>query len=300
MAARPLVLAALLIALSTVAIVRTSRSPEGYSVRALTELLRQPARPGPGASGPLPSTLWEGLLSSPMAEHTPAGPRLALGRVWAAPTIASLAAERAGELLALPAEGPEGPTGEPLWRMILEGPSGTPGAPGERRTLALYGCRHSTDPDAGPVVEDSYHARRALARALEGHARAAGVALELRGASEPVRGGVNFEVQLLGEEHAILVTFDGVPGRWYRARRAFRPIAPHADEARQNLVSALRTLAAADPRYAGLEIVGAESAVQGGVDVRVETVDGRFAFLATRAGARLRGSLVTGSSPGAQ
>ncbi|HEX6886312.1 MAG TPA: hypothetical protein VF530_23255 [Planctomycetota bacterium] len=295
MSARPLVLGALLVVAAGIALVLRASAPQPYSVPALSELLAQPARPGPGAREPLPATLWQGLLAPPFAEGPVASPRLALGQVWAAPTIASLAAERAGELLALAAEGPDGPTGTPLWRALLDGPATWRG---ETLTLALNGCLHTTDAAAGPILEDTYHARLSLARALQEHAQAAGLALDLRGVEVPVRGGVNFEVQLLGEEHALRVTFDGHPELFLRARRSFRPAAPHTAGARANLVAALRALAG--DACPGLVLEGVEQPVAGGVDLRIETVDGRFALLATRGSARLRGSILQGSGAGAQ
>jgi len=295
MSARPLLFGALLVVAAGVALVSRARAPQPYSVPALTELLAQPARPGPGPAEPLPASLWRGLLAAPFADGPAAAPRLALGQVWAAPTVASLAAARAGELLALEAEGPEGRTGTPLWRALLDGPATERGA---TLVLALHGCRHATDAAAGPILEDTYHARLSLAQALQEHARAAGLALELRGIETPVRGGVNLEVQLLGEEHALRVTFDGHPELFLRARRSFRPVAPHAAEARANLVTALRALAG--EAFPELALEGLEEPAPGGVDVRIETVDGRFALLATRGAARLRGHVVQGSGPGAQ
>lgn len=293
MSARRLVLPALLVLAAGLALVQRAREPEPYGEPALAVLLRQPGQRAPWETEQAPRLLGHELLSAPFVDETPAGPRLSLGRVWAAPTVAALAAREAGLLLALEAEGPEGPTGLPLWRVILEGPSTEEGA---ERTLALYGCRHATDPDAGPVIDDTYAARLSLAQALEGHARSSGSTVRLRGAEAPVAGGVNFEVQLMGDEHAIRVTFDGHPALAYRARRAFRPEAPHEAAVRRNLVAALRALASEDARLAGLVIEGEEEAVHGGVDVRLEILDGRLALAARRNEARLRGSVSAASA----
>jgi hypothetical protein len=286
MFARPLILLAVLGLVGVVAIVQTPKAPDPYSPAALTGLLRQP--PSRSADGqPAPhATLGSTLLNPPFATPDESGRRLELGRVWSAPTVARLAAERAGELLDLEAEGPDGPTGKPLWRVLVDGPSTQPGEPA---TLALYGCRHSADSDAAPAIEDTYAARQSLARALEQHARSAGLSLDLRGTDAPVKGGVNFEVQLSGERHALVATFDGHPGKAYRAWRTFRPTAPFDDAVRASLVRALRDFAAEDPAHAGLELEGIESPVAGGVDLRIELLDGRLQLTAQRGLARAHG-----------
>ena len=287
---------ALLALAAALAFVRRGSATEPYSVAALTHLLRQPVQGSPGLAEAPPAQLWHALLAAPFAETSAAstdGPHLRLGRVWAAPTVATLAAEHAGELLALEAEGADGPTGLPLWRVILDGPSTQAGA---LPTLALYGCRHSSDPDAAPVLEDTYAARLSLAHALEEHARDAGLALTLRGIDAPAKGGVNFEVQLVGEEHAVRVTFDGHPGLAFRARRRFRPAPPYDALVRANLVTALHALAAEEARFAKLVIEGEPSPAAGGVDLRIELVENRLALSAAREGARLRGHVNAASA----
>lgn len=284
MFARPALVVTLLVFAGLLGLVQRASRPAPYSQEAVSELLGQAAQ---GVEGTHGATLAQALLAAPFAEERDGRAHLRLGHVWSAPTVARLAAEAAGELLALEAVGAEGPTGLPLWRVLLDGPatSGT----GDARTLALYGCLQATDVEAGPAIEDTYVARQALAQALEQHARAAGFLLTLEGVDVPQRGGVNLEVQLQGLEHWIRVTFDGRRDLAYHARRSFRPAAPHDSAARASLCAALRAVA----REEGCELVleGEEAPLPDGTAIRLEPLDGRLTLSASRAQARLFGAL---------
>jgi hypothetical protein len=234
-----------------------------------------------------PRTFWDALLALPAAVRDGDVVTLTLGRVLADPSVARLAAEQAGELLDLPAEGPDGVLGGTLLdavlhSAVLHGPATTSGADG--RTLSVYGCRHNADDDAGPLIEDTYAARQSLVRALRAGAEAAGEPLTVCGENAPVKGGVNFDVQQRGEEQRIVVTFDGSRAS-FSAHRSFRPRAPNDAHARASLVSALESLART--RGVKLHIEGREERAPHGVDVRIERYGTRLAVTATNAGERL-------------
>lgn len=282
MRAQPVVLVALLGGLLTLALVRRAEGPDPFCEAALAELLSRPLdAPGTRPDGAVP--FWKALLEHPAVTRTPDGSVLRLGRVLADPSAARRAAESAGELLDLEAEGPEGKLGLPLWRAVLDGPVLRRSEGG--RTLALYGCRHSADADAGPALEDSYYARLALAEALKRHALAqpGEGAFTLVGQESPVKGGVNFEVQLVGARQSIAVTFDGHPTPVLRAARDQRPSAPNDARVRANLIGALCARAAAEG-LGVLTVEGREAPVENGVDLRLEIVGGRLALTATRGG----------------
>lgn len=285
------VLVALLGVLAAVALVRRAVDPDPLSPAALGQLLEQPldSQPGSPQSEPIPA--WRALLEQ-FAERTRGGLTLRLGNVLADPTAARASAESAGELLALEAEGPEGKLGLPLWRAILAGPV-LERAP--QRTLKLYGCRHSARADAGPALEDSYHARLSLARAL--HALATeepgSEPLTLSGEHAPMRGGVNFEVQLLAETQSVVVTFDGHEAAPLSATRAYRPGAPNDARARANLVQVLRARAAA-AGLGALTVVDAPLQDPQAVDVRIERIGVRQSMLARRGATRVATHRVLG------
>jgi hypothetical protein len=210
---------------------------------------------------------------------------LRLGRVLSDPTAARVSAESAGELLALEAEGPQGELGTPLWRAILAGPALEPG---ERIALKLYGCRHTALPEAGPALEDTYCARLSLAQALREHVSAepGSAPLTLIGEHVPMRGGVNFEVQLLAETQSVVVTFDGHETAPLSATRAYHPRAPNDARARANLVQALRERTAA-AGLGALTITDAEPSATDAIDVRIEQLGGRQSLVARRGATRL-------------
>src|SRR6185503_8876477 len=169
---KPAVLVVLLAVLASVALVRRRGEPDVLSAPALALLLEQPLDAPPKAAPDAPAgdgtPAWRALVEQ-LAETTPDGLTLRLGRVLSDPTAAHASAESAGELLALEAEGPQGKLGQPLGRAILAGPALEAG---ERNALKLYGCRHSALPEAGPAIEDTYCARLSLAQALRAHAAA--------------------------------------------------------------------------------------------------------------------------------
>lgn len=282
MRAQPAILVALLGGLLAVALVRRAEGPDPFSESALAELVAAPLDSGPRGDGST-APFWKALFEHPAVTRTPDGLCLRLGRVLADPSAARRAAENAGELLALEAEGPAGKLGIPLWRAVLDGPVLQRNENG--RTLALYGCRHSADADAGPVLEDSYYARLALAEALKQHAlaQAGEGAFTLLGQETPVKGGVNFEVQLLGTRQSVSVTFDGHSTPLLRAAREQRPSAPNDARARATLIEVLRARAAAEG-LGELTIEGREAPVENGVDLRLELVGRRLALAATRGG----------------
>lgn len=289
MQAKPLVLVALLGVLLGVALVGRSDPSDALSEVSLGRLLESPLdTPGTPDDAPRPP-FWKALLEHPALTRAPEGMTLRLGRVLADPTSARLAAERAGELLALEAEGPHGKLGVPLWRALLgacqDGPAMQHNEQG--RTLALYGCRHSADADAGPALEDTYTARLALAQALSEHAlsEAGAAPLALLGQTAPVRGGLNFEVQLLGEVQSVVVTFEGNTAPPLTAARSFRPEAPNDVRARANFLAALRTRLAAEG-LGPLHVQGEESPLANGLDVRIEELEGRLDLIATGAGGK--------------
>ena len=244
-------------------------TPDRLSALSAGELLARPVDPPPGVAPASDApALWRELLRSPASAE--GGLTLKLGRVLADPSAARLAAEQAGELLRQPAKNAQGELGLPLWKAVLDGPATTRenGAP----VLKLYGCRHSADADAGPVLEDTSAARLALARTLRELAAGdpAYSGLTLAGEETPAHGGVNFEVQLVGDRHSVQVSFDGHDAAPLTAERMFRPVAPNDDAARQSLVRGLRDESAADASLAGLVIAGEDAPVPGGIDFRLE------------------------------
>lgn len=286
------VLVALLAALAGVALVRRADAPDPLSPATLALLLEQPldAPPGAPTSGALPA--WRALLEQ-CTERTENGLTLRLGRVLADPSAARASAESAGELLALEAEGPQGRLGLPLWRAILAGPALEPGP---TRALKLYGCRHSALPQAGPAIEDTYSARLSLARALREHAAGepGSEPLQLIGEHVPMRGGVNFEVQLLAESQSVLVTFDGHDAAPLRASRPYHAHAPNDARARANLIQVLCARAQA-AGLGALSVVDAEPGAAQVVDVRIEQIGERQSLLARRGATRLATHRLLGS-----
>ena len=282
MRAKALVLLALLAALAGIAFVRRG-PPDPLSQASLDALLLSPIDPAsPKPDAPRPP-FWKALLEHNALTLGPAGPSLRLGRVLADPSAARISAEHAGELLALEAEGPDGKLGMPLWRAMLAGPSLEQGPAG--RTLAFYGCRHTADADAAPVLEDTYRARVSLADALVQYALSepGAAPLTLLGREAPVKGGVNFEVQLLGDTQSVSVSFDGHAAPPLKASRTYRPPPPNDARARAALSAALRERLA-DEGLGKLEVVGAEAPVEDGLDVRIELMGEHLALVATRAG----------------
>lgn len=277
-------LLALLGVLAGMALTRRLRAPDLLSRAALEQLLDRPLDPPPGAPAGDPSPAWRALLAQ-LAEPGEHGLTLRLAHVLADPTAARASADSAGELLALEAQGPEGEPGGPLWRAILASPALEHGPP---PTLRLNGCRHSALSGDGPALEDSYSARLSLARALQELAATepGSAALVLSGEHVPVRGGVNFEVQLQDGTQSVSVTFDGHAGASLRATRPLRPVAPNDARARANLVDVLRERA----QSAGLgplTVVDVEPATGTGVDVRIELLGGRQSLVARRGTTRL-------------
>jgi len=284
---KSLVFVALLAVLALLALVRRGEPSDPLSEAALAELLAQPLDLAPSEPVPDPLPAFSRALFDTFAEPAaPAGRVLRLGRVQADPSSARLAAEHAGELLELEAQGPDGTPGVPLWRAILDGPAVAKSADG--RTLAIYGCRHSADLDAGPVLEDTYAARLALADALAAHARTqTGEApLTLLGRELPVKGGINLEVTLVGETQALTVTLGGTPARTLRVSRTYRPEAPNDARARRALVAALRACVPAEERDA-FALDGEQTPIANGVDLRLELFGDRLALTASRGKTRL-------------
>ncbi|MSR63815.1 MAG: hypothetical protein EXS08_15425 [Planctomycetes bacterium] len=275
---------ALLATFGTLAWVRRNSTPDALATTTFRALLARPLDPGPkGASSAEPQAFWRALLELPAVVRTENTLTLPLGRVLSDPSAARLAAESAGELLALEAESQGGPLGLTLLQAILAGPAVEQTETGA--VLKLYGCRHSADADAGPLLEDSYYARLSLAGALRAAAQQRGLALTLRGEDAPVKGGVNFEVQLSAEQQVIEVTFDGTQQPPLRARRSGRPRAPNDARARANLVQALEALAA----DAGLTLLleGRTERAPGGIDLRLEHNGQRLSLIARSGAARL-------------
>jgi len=289
-----LLVSALLATLATAALVRRDPTPDAFSAENLAALLARPLDPGPRRDEAAePRALWKALLELPAVSRAENTLTLRLGRVLADPSAARLAAESAGELLSLPAEGPEGPLGLTLLQAVLNGPATEHTDTGS--VLKLYGCRHSADADAGPLLEDTYYARLSLAAALRKAAEKAGTPLTLRGEDVPVKGGVNFEVQLAGEQQVLQVTFDGTQHPPLHARRTNRPSAPNDARARANLVQALETLAARE----GLTLIveGRTERVPEGVDLRLECSGRRLGLTVHCGTARLTSHLdLAGSS----
>jgi hypothetical protein len=280
MRSRTLLLAALGLPLVGLALVVPRREPELFPAATLQALLRRPLA-GPNA-GPNPPSFFQALLAHSSLTRDARGATLRLRRVLADPSAARLSAQHAGELLSLEAHTPTGPLGIPLWQAVLEH-----ARPAEDGGLALelYGCRHLADADAGPTLEDTYAARLALADALAQHARtrAGAPPLELRGREVPVRGGINLEVELVGQTQAVRVTFDGAPEKMLRAQRVWRPTAPNDARARADLVAALRTEARAHG-IDELAVEGEHEPVADGLDVRLERAGERVSLVATHAG----------------
>ena len=293
MRARFVILLCIVLTLAGLAVVERSQAPDPLAQGTLEAMLARPLEasssrgPAPAEGTPQP-LFWRALLarSGTVADERTT---LRLGLVLADPSAAHLAAERAGELLDLAPEDAAGDAaggpGQPLWRAVLEGPASERTEQG--RTLKLFGCRHSADAAAGPTIEDSYHARLALAAALRARITAAepGVALTVLGEEVPVRGGANFEVALRGPTQSVVVTFDGQKRTPLRVSREFRPEAPNDARARANLVAALRRVA--EREGLALELDGAEAPVAGGVDLRLEVFGSRLALSTTDSGARL-------------
>jgi hypothetical protein len=250
--------------------------PDQLSARSAPELLELPVLPGPdGADGPARQPLWRALLEALPATPDGRGRLLALAGVHADPTRAQASAEAAGELLSLPAiaadgEDLQGSGAGPLWKAVLAGPAAERSAAGI--VLRLHGCRHSGDAAAAPALEDTYAARLSIASAFRrlaaeepGHPP-----LTIEGEHEPVPGGANFEVQLLGDQHMLQVTVDGSAQEALFARRTFRPDAPNDALLRAAFVSGLERLARQAPELGELRIEGLETALPEGVQVRLE------------------------------
>ena len=250
-------------------------TPQELSARAAGELLALNVRRPPagaaadaasGASEELP--FWRALLEGPAATRSDGVVTLKLGRVHADPSAARLAAEAAGELLELTVVTPAGTV--PLWRAVLDGPAAARSSEGT--ALKLYGCRHSADPETGPLLEDTYAARLSIAREFRRLAETSPDhrPLTIEGEHTPVAGGANFEVQFRAGEQTLVVTVDRQALEPLSVRRSFRAEPPNDAVARGSLVQALRARAAADPAYQALRIEGEASPVGGGVDLRLE------------------------------
>lgn len=277
----PLWLAALAVSLLVAGVVmRPQRSPESLALDVapqLLDLVPTTARNGGrGTSGDRP--LWKTLLERAALAAPDGTPTLKLGRIHADPTIARQAAEAAGELLLLPAMQGATETGVPLWKALLDGPAATRSEGGT--AVKLYGCRFTADIDAAAAIEDTYHARLALARALREivaqHPEYGPLTIE--GEETPVQGGANFEVQLVDDAHMLEITVDRAAAAALGARRTWRPGAPNDEAARRAIVGGLRARAGADPAFARLVIEGEAAPVPGGVDVRIEALYGRLAL----------------------
>lgn len=276
-------LAALLVAGALAAVVTRAPAPDPLAGDSLRALLERPLDAPPGVPAFSSEPLWRVLLAPPFAEVTPAGVTLRLGHVLADPTAARLSAECAAELLELEAQGPEGPLGISLGQAIL-----TLALEADPpRTLRLHGCRHTAEASAGPVLEDTYFARLALAAGLRRLAEAeSGAALNLLGEKVPVAGGVNLDVQLAEGRQLLVATFEGrkETRRW--ASRELHPV-PHNDaRARSALGAALRDLAAADASFASFTLEGLETPLAGGVDLQIEHIGSRVS-LSARSGQTL-------------
>jgi hypothetical protein len=302
MRTRILLVIVLAAALGAAALVRRPSERDPFDREIVGALLRRPVDDvnlSEAERASPPASLLAALLAHPAATRTADGVTLRLGRVLADPTFARAAALAAGELLALEAVGPDGPLGKPLWRAILDGPvlQTEDGV----RTLRLYGARHSADADAGPALEDTYHARLALAAALRTHAASepGATPLVLRGEETPVKGGVNFEVQLVGTRQTLTVTFDGHRDAplLYATRDFARTDSPYDARARASLVAALVAGATELEPPVALVIDGKEAAVAGGVDLRLEDFGSRVALVASGSERRLSSFVERESCP---
>ncbi len=259
---------------------------EELSARSAGELLALPIRAAPGSrdEGPRPP-LWRALLDSPAAERRGSELVLRLGEVRADPTPARLSALQAGELLRLPAEGD--PSARPLWRVILDGPAveRTP----DGLVLRLYGCRHSADPRLAPVLEDTYVARLSFADTLASLAREHPQysPLVIEGRETPVKGGANFEVQLIGDQHMVAVTVDETELEPVYSKRLFRAVTPNDTRLRESLARGLEEAARATADGAALRIEGRDSPAENGVGFRLEYLGALQTLVATGAGSPL-------------
>ena len=254
-------------------------SPERLSARSAGELLLLPVGEAPAPGGPdARAPLWRTLLERVATRGADGRTTLALGRVSVDPTVARLAALEAGELLRLkvgsePASGAED-TREELWKLVLDGPAAE--RTDEGLVLRLYGCRHTADVAAAPVIEDTWFARLALAEAfreIAGEHPEVG-RLVIEGDQVPVKGGANFELQLLGDRHGVQFTVDDSDAEPLLAGRRWRPVPPNDALARAELVQGLLANARNDPDYAALEIDGVEQPAEGGLDLRLESLGG--------------------------
>lgn len=275
------VLAAASVPLAILALPRPD--PELLSACSAHELLSLSARPAPGSKDGGPrAPLWEELLTGPALERRGEELVFRIAGARADPTPSHLCALETGELLRLPVL--DDPAGTPLWKVILDGPAVE--RTEEGLVLRLYGCRFTADPGLGPVIEDTYTARLSLARAFEALAQEhlEYPSLSIRGADAPAKGGANFEVQLIGDQHMVEVTVDGQPREPVFARRSFRPDTPNDRVLRASLARGLRQAAARSPELAGLVIEGTDEPAEGGTDFRLEYLAGQQTLVASRAG----------------
>jgi hypothetical protein len=270
------VLAAGGLLLGSVALIARRQAPSPYSPAHVQALLEAPLT---RRAGDTTSTepFWRALLEHPRVRRTEAGRELALGRVQVDPTIARAAALAAGELLALPSRDPAGQDGPPLFEVILA--STAVREEHGQRFVRLFGCRHSATPEGAPALEDSYHARVALAEGLARLAAEAGRPIVLEGLEAPVAGGVNFELAWGQDRQHLDVTFANRPEEKWSVERPFAASAPSDAGARAIFVAALETLAASDATLGTLTVLGKESAHEDGIDVRLELLGGRLSAL---------------------
>jgi len=270
--------------LGSVGLIARGRQADPYSARHVRALLEAPlTRPADDTTPVQP--FWRALLAHPRVRRTDAGLELPLGRVQVDPTLARAAALAAGELVTLPTRGPEGQPGPPLWEVILA--SSAAREEHGQRVVKLFGCRHSASAEGAPALEDSYHARLALAAGLERAAAQAGRPIRLEGVETPEPGGVNFEVAWVDGRQLLDVTFAGEPTRIWSVERAVTAATPDDAPARATFVAELTRLAASAPELGALRVLGAEEAHADGIDVRLEVLGGRLSAL-TSSGQGLR------------
>jgi hypothetical protein len=271
------VAAAGLLLFGSVALIARQRSSDPYSQKHLTALLEAPLTRPEKEATTVSEPFWRALLAHPRVRRTETGLELPLGRIQADPTIARSAALAAGELLALRSRDPSGKEGAALWEVILA--SSAAREENGQRFVRLFGCRASGTPDAAPALEDSYHARVALAEGLQRLAAAAGVALVVEGLEAPVQGGANFELAWAGGRQHLDVTFANEPQKKWSVEREFAAVAPADAAARATFVAALTELARRDAQLGPLTLLGQESAQPDGIDVRLELLGGRLSAL---------------------
>ena len=158
---------------------------------------------------------------------------------------------------------------EELWKLVLDGPAAR--RTDEGLVLRLYGCRQSADVEATPAIEDTWFARVALAKAFREIAREHPeyAPLVIEGEEHPAKGGANFELQIIGDQHMVQVTVDDSDAEALLVGRHWRPVPPNDAAARAILVRGLLASARTDPDWASLAIAGEETPADGGLDLRL-------------------------------